>query len=243
MTKPLIGVGVPVWRGGCLRGRDIAVRAQPARCAVQAHRVDRRVRRGVPSACVSRSHPIQECISSCNRDDWDGSKTLRLCLPLRSKETEFVCVQPHDDWIEPDYLGTLLDMARKCPHAAVVYTDLIAFGAMHGITSQDSVTGTPMARQLSLLTRHYNSVAYRGLIFASALRVCRRYPATTVAILRATPFGWLDLRGPANSSACLRRSITRDTAQLPRMRRGRPGQRNRRLLPGPDTVSTCWPKR
>jgi hypothetical protein len=114
------------------------------------------------------SDPRVHIIVQPRRLGWVKNTAAVLAAALEG--AEFVCVQPHDDWIEPDYLGTLLDMARKCPHAAVVYTDLIAFGAMHGITSQDSVTGTPMARQLSLLTRHYNSVAYRGLIFASALR-------------------------------------------------------------------------
>lgn len=83
---------------------------------------------------------------------------------------DFVCVQPHDDLIETDYLATLLDAARDHPHAAVVFSDLAMFGMHKGVISQESVIGTPMERQLSLLTRHYNAVAYRGLIRTSALK-------------------------------------------------------------------------
>jgi hypothetical protein len=96
-------------------------------------------------------------------------KNTAAVLAASLEGAEFVCVQPHDDWIEPDYLSTLLEMARNCPHAAVVYSDIIAFGARRDIISQYSVTGTPMARQLALLTRHYDAVAYRGLIRAFAL--------------------------------------------------------------------------
>jgi hypothetical protein len=96
-------------------------------------------------------------------------KNTAAVLSIAIKGAEFVCVQPHDDWIEPDYLSTLLDMARNRPQAAVVFSDINTFGTRRGIISQDSVTGSLMERQLSLLTRHYNAPAYRGLIRTLAL--------------------------------------------------------------------------
>jgi hypothetical protein len=86
------------------------------------------------------------------------------------EQAEFVCVQPHDDWVEPEYLATLLDAARDYPRAAVVFSDVAAFGTFEGVIAQDSVIGTPMERQLLILTHHFGSVAYRGLNRASALK-------------------------------------------------------------------------
>jgi GT2 family glycosyltransferase len=97
-------------------------------------------------------------------------KNTAAVLAAASQEAEFVCVQPHDDWIETDYLATLVDAARKNPDAAVVFSDIDKCGTHQGIVWQESVIGTRFERQLSLLTRHYNAVAYRGLIRTSALK-------------------------------------------------------------------------
>jgi hypothetical protein len=97
-------------------------------------------------------------------------KNTAAVLADTREQAEFVCVQPHDDWVETNYLATLLDAARDHPHAAVVFSDLAAFGTQQGNVSQESVIGTPVERQLLLLTRHYNAVAYRGLIRTSALK-------------------------------------------------------------------------
>jgi hypothetical protein len=97
-------------------------------------------------------------------------KNTAAVLAGASEEAEFVCVQPHDDWVETDYLATLLDVARNHPSAAVVFSDLAAFGTYKGVISQESVIGTPMERELLLLTRHFAAVAYRGLNRTSALK-------------------------------------------------------------------------
>jgi hypothetical protein len=125
-----------------------------------------------------------------------------------SEQAEFVCVQPHDDWIESDYLATLLDAAQKHPHAAVVFTDIAAFGAQEGVISQESVIGTPIERQLLLLARHFNAVAYRGLNRTSALKAL-----PLISGNGRGDFGWRGLRVQAISSACPRCSITSATMQ------------------------------
>jgi Glycosyl transferase family 2 len=168
MIEPLIGVGVPVWRGG-------AVVAETLRSVLNQRGVRLKVIVSIDGADADSerackpfaSDPRVQIIVQPRRLGWVKNTAAVLAASLQG--TEFVCVQPHDDWIEPDYLSTLLDMARNCPHAAVVYSDIIAFGAIRGVISQDSVTGTPMARQLLLLTRHFDAVAYRGLIRAFVL--------------------------------------------------------------------------
>jgi hypothetical protein len=100
-------------------------------------------------------------------------RNTAAALALASKEADFVCVQPHEDLVEIDYLATLLDAARNYPRAAVVFSDLAMFGTQEGVLSQESVIGTPFERQMSLLTRHFNAIAYRGLNRTSALKAVR----------------------------------------------------------------------
>jgi glycosyltransferase involved in cell wall biosynthesis len=172
MTLPLIGVGVPVWRGAAfvaetlqsvLNQRDVRFRL-----IVSIDGADTESER----ACQPfASDPRMHIVVQPQRLGWVKNTAAVLAIALEGG-AEFVCVQPHDDWIEADYLSTLLDTARNCTQAAVVFSDLVTFGDIRGAVGQicqDSVTGTPMERQLSLLTRHYNAVAYRGLIRGSAL--------------------------------------------------------------------------
>ena len=168
MMEPLIGVGVPVWRGAAFVAETLRSvlnqRGVRLKVIVSIDGADA----GSERACQPfASDPRVQIVVQPRRLGWVKNTAAVLAAALEG--AEFVCVQPHDDWIEPDYLSTLLDTARNCPHAAVVYSDIIAFGTIRGVISQDSVTGTPMARQLSLLTRHYDAVAYRGLIRAFAL--------------------------------------------------------------------------
>ena len=168
MTAPLIGVGVPVWRGA-------AFVAETLESVLNQRGVRLKIIVSIDGADADSEHacrpfasdPRVHIVVQPRRLGW--VKNTAAVLAIAIKGAEFVCVQPHDDWVEPDYFSTLLDMARNCPHAAIVYSDIIHFGVYRGVLSQDSVTGTPMARQLSLLTHHFNAFAYRGLIRASAL--------------------------------------------------------------------------
>jgi GT2 family glycosyltransferase len=169
MTAPLIGVGIPTWRGvGFVAQTLESVLKQTGvrfKVVVSIDGADSDTER----ACLTfASDPKVQIVVQPQRLGW--VKNTAAVLASASEQAEFVCVQPHDDWIEADYLATLVDAAGRHPDAAVVFTDLTAFGAHQGIISQESVIGTPCERQLSLLSSHYNAVAYRGLIRTSALK-------------------------------------------------------------------------
>jgi len=169
MTAPLIGVGVPVWRGAAfvaetlesvLNQRDVRFKIF---ISIDGPDADSE------RACLPfASDPRVRIVMQPQRLGW--VKNTAAVLAGASEQAEFACVQPHDDWVETDYLATLLDAARDHPHAAVVFSDLAAFGTCEGVISQESVIGAPMERQLLLLTRHYNAPAYRGLNRTSALK-------------------------------------------------------------------------
>ena len=169
MKEPLVGVGVPVWRGASfvaetlqsvLNQRDV-----PFKLFVSIDGADTESER----ACQQfSSDPRVRIVVQQQRLGW--VQNTAAVLAAASEQAEFVCIQPHDDWIESNYLATLLDAARDHPHAAVVFSDLVTFGIHELVLSQESMIGTPMERQMSLLTRHYNAVAYRGMIRVSALK-------------------------------------------------------------------------
>ena len=83
--------------------------------------------------------------------------------------TEFWCYQQQDDLLHPSYLETLIEEAYRRPGAAVVYCDMETFGDRTQRFESESVVGSPLNRQLSLLTDHFAGVAFRGLTRVQAL--------------------------------------------------------------------------
>lgn len=83
---------------------------------------------------------------------------------------EFWCYLQQDDLIDPTYLEVLVAGARQSPDAAVVYCDMATFGERDTAFVQASVVGSPVERQVSLLTHHFAGVAFRGLTRVAALR-------------------------------------------------------------------------
>jgi glycosyltransferase involved in cell wall biosynthesis len=169
MTSSLIGVGVPAWRGAAFVGETLESvlnqRGVRVKVFVSVDGADADTERACkPFATDSRVKVVMQP----RRLGW--VKNTAAVLAIAGEEAEFVCVQPHDDWIEPDYLATLLDAARAHPHAAVVFSDIAAFGTLEESLWQESVVGTTMDRQLLLLKFHFNAVAYRGLNRISALK-------------------------------------------------------------------------
>ena len=169
MSTPLIGVGIPTWRGANFVAETLkSVLKQKGvrfKVLISIDGADTDTER----ACLPfASDPRVQTVLQPRRLGW--VKNTAAVLAAVSQEAEFVCVQPHDDWIETDYLATLVDAARKHPDAAVVFSDIDKFGMHQGIVWQESVIGTRFERQFSLLTRHYNAVAYRGLTRTSALK-------------------------------------------------------------------------
>jgi len=169
MTAPLIGVGVPVWRGAAFVAETLESvlnqRGVRFKLFISIDGADADSER----ACLPfASDPRVRIVVQPGRLGW--VKNTAAVLAGAGEQADFVCVQPHDDWVEADYLATLLDAARDHPQAAVVFSDLSVFGTHEGVLSQESVTGTPIERQSVLLTRHFGAVAYRGLNRTSALK-------------------------------------------------------------------------
>jgi glycosyltransferase involved in cell wall biosynthesis len=83
---------------------------------------------------------------------------------------EFWYYHQQDDLVDPRYLEVLIEHARRWPGAAVVYCDMETFGQRDMAFVRSSVVGSPIARQLSLLTDHFAGVAFRGLTRVAAIR-------------------------------------------------------------------------
>jgi glycosyltransferase involved in cell wall biosynthesis len=84
--------------------------------------------------------------------------------------TPFVCLLPHDDLMAPDYLETLCEAAAAQRDAAVVYSDIQPFGDHDNLTVQPAIAGSVHERNIEFLKRHYNAVAFRGVIPLTVLR-------------------------------------------------------------------------
>jgi glycosyltransferase involved in cell wall biosynthesis len=166
---PLVGVGVPVWQASAFVARTLQSVLDQKNVRLQlVVSVDGADADSAAACRPFASDPRVRLVVQPKRLGWVANTAV--VLAAASQGAEFACVQPHDDWIEPDYLATLVEAAHEHPRAAVVFTDLAAFGAVDNALSQDSVVGSPMGRQLTLLTWHYNAVAFRGLTRTSALR-------------------------------------------------------------------------
>ena len=89
---------------------------------------------------------------------------------LSRVETQFLCIIPHDDILDPSYLARLLVAAEAHPEAAVAYTDIQTFGVIDDeILAQPSIRGASAQRVIVYLMEHYNAVAFRGLVRSEAL--------------------------------------------------------------------------
>lgn len=85
-------------------------------------------------------------------------------------DSEFWYYHQQDDLVDPTYLEVLIEYARRWPEAAVVYCDMETFGDREMRFARPSVVGSPIARQLSMLTDQFAGVAFRGLTRVAALR-------------------------------------------------------------------------
>ena len=94
--------------------------------------------------------------------------------------TPYWTYHQQDDVLDPCYLEVLVDYARTTPEAAVVYSDIEAFGTYAGTFAQSSVTGSAPARQLALMVEHIAGVAFRGLTRAAAVSLSGGIPPNEV---------------------------------------------------------------
>lgn len=138
---------------------------------------------------------------------------------LRSVETELVCVMPHDDTIEPDYLAVLVDALMATPSAVVAYSDIVRVGPDHDRTngvpmSQPAVTGARIDRMIEFLHARNSAVACRGVVRVDMLpdlalpdNPCRGFASDTAWLLHLACHG--DLHRVARP---LYRKCIRDTS-------------------------------
>ncbi len=169
MSAQQVGIGIPVWQGAdfvvetidcILSQRDIAVEV-----FISIDGADRESER----ACRPfASDPRLRIAIQPERLGWVKNCAAALAGAAASG-APYVCLQPHDDLVEADYLCSLVEIAEQRPEAAVVYGDIRAFGTYQHVIAQEAVTGSPLERQLLLLRHHYSAVAFRGLTRATAL--------------------------------------------------------------------------
>ena len=165
MPLATVHVGVPAWRGSA------PYLAETLESVLRQVGVDLRVLISVDGADDSvvalcgrfLADPRVAMVVQPTRLGWVGNCNLVLKAGWESG-ADFYCIHPADDLMEPGYLGALLAVASSNPGAAVVYSDIVAFGQLESTIGQHSVTGTALQRQLALILRHFDAVAFRGLI-------------------------------------------------------------------------------
>jgi GT2 family glycosyltransferase len=169
-SNPVVAVCIPVWNGSDFVAETIAsVLAQQA-VAMRVH--------------ISIDGPDDASRLACEPFLRDSRVSL-LMQPVRlgwvrhcaavlglaaAPDVDYACIQPHDDIMEAGYLSTLVAVAEAEPSAAVVYSDMVAFGIGDFDLRQPSAIGSPLSRMTALLLDHFNAVAFRGLTRMSALR-------------------------------------------------------------------------
>jgi glycosyltransferase involved in cell wall biosynthesis len=116
------------------------------------------------------SDPRFRLVVQPDRRGWVGN----LSWLMEHTTTTYWLYQQQDDVLEPTYLEVLLAEAARSPQAAVVYTDIVAFGTIEALLTQPSVTGSALGRQLALIQDHHSAVAFRGLTRTDALHATGR---------------------------------------------------------------------
>ena len=169
-SNPVVVVGVPVWRGASFVGETLrSVLAQEGVTLRVVISVD-----GADQASAAACAPFLgdtrvKLMVQPARLGWVQNSAAVLGVAV-AEAADYACIQPHDDIMEATYLSSLLAVAEAAPQAAAVYSDLQAFGDFDFLIHQPSVIGSPLARLTTLLTDHFNAVAFRGLTRVSALR-------------------------------------------------------------------------
>jgi hypothetical protein len=166
MTKPLVTVGVPVYRGQdtlpilleCLRTQSygnldvlISVDAND-RVSVESCEVFLR------QDSRFRIHVQPSRLGWAGNTDWT----------MRNRRGEFYIYQQHDDLVSPNYIADLVKAAQRWPEAAVCFSALRYAGARGWDVAVPSILGEPVERVLSYL-RRLDWVPFRGLIRGTAL--------------------------------------------------------------------------
>jgi GT2 family glycosyltransferase len=160
---------VPVWQGAEFVGETLesVLRQRDVELAVLVS-ID-----GADAASAEACRPFLadrrvDMVIQPERLGWVRNSAA-VAEPARAAGARYQSLQPHDDVMSDGYLATLMEVAECSPKAAVVYSDIQTIGTVERKNVQTSVTGSPLERQLQLLARHFDAVAWRGLTRVLAL--------------------------------------------------------------------------
>ena len=166
MTE-LVSIGVPVFRGTKFVGE-----------ALQSIQAQTHSNLDVLVSVDGADHESAALCERLVRDDPRFSLVIQesqlgwaanISFLMSQNKGAFWYFHQQDDIVSPDYVQSLLEHARKHPDAAVLYSDLEAFGTLELVMHQNSLLGTPAAREIGLLHDHLAAVAFRGLTRQAAL--------------------------------------------------------------------------
>jgi GT2 family glycosyltransferase len=197
VTACRVGLAIPAWRSARLIGETLS-------SALSQSGVDVTVTVGVDgadsdtvAACAPFLHdPRVKLIVRPTRLGWVRNSAATLADAVATG-VDYAAILPHDDILEPGYCAALAAVHRARPGAAVVYSDIVAFGDRSKVLRQESVCGPPVHRLELLLAKHFNAIAFRSLVPASVLARVRPmdgnlfddYAADTVWMTRLARYG------------------------------------------------------
>jgi GT2 family glycosyltransferase len=189
---PRICVGVPVWGGAGFVAETLeSVLRQRGVGLTVVVSVDGADQASEAACRPFLADPRVRLLVQPRRLGWVGNCSAALGAAAMAG-ADYACLQPHDDVLDDDYLAALLAAAEANPEAAVVYSDIQAFGTHDVLIRQATVAGSPLERQVAMLRDHFDAVAFRGLTRVSALlrslpmagNPCRDFAADTVWMAR-----------------------------------------------------------
>ena len=197
MSACRIGLAIPAWRSARLIGETL-------HSALAQSGVDVTVTVGVDgadsdtvAACAPFLHDRRvQLIVRPTRLGGVRNSAATLADAVATG-VDYAAILPHDDILEPGYCAALATVHRARRGAAVVYSDIVAFGNRNRVIRQETVCGPPVDRLELLLSKHFNAVAFRGLVPASVLARVRPmdgnlfddFAADTVWMTRLARYG------------------------------------------------------
>jgi GT2 family glycosyltransferase len=176
MHAPYVTVGVPIYHGGAVIEESLrSIQQQSHRDLQVILSLD-----GPQPDSEELCRPFLkdarfELVVQPERLGWVGNTNYLI----GRVETPYWLWHPQDDILDERCIEVLLEHAQRNAAAAVVYSDIASFGLRNETLIQPSVTGDPVARQLTLIREHVAAIAFRGLTRAEALRFCGRVPSDT----------------------------------------------------------------
>ena len=166
MSRPLVTIGVPVYRGQnelpvtleCLRNQTypnldvlISVDAGDQESAKAREPFLRR-------DCRFRMQVQSSRLGWAANTDWT----------MRQRRGEFYIFQQHDDQVSPGYVADLVTAALRNPDAALCFAEMQCTGLRTMVQRGTALSGSPLDRARQYLET-LDSVPFRGLIRGSAL--------------------------------------------------------------------------